>query len=294
MNLSFVYDVPNWAYHFQAVAMKKYWPSKSDRIIITDYKPIPSIISSDLVFIMEFPRVVEFSKILDKKKTTLCGYFSVGYGYHMDWLQKITNCCNHIVINNEDCYNRYGDYDNTHWISNGVDFDIFHCDKEISSRKPKVIWTGSTKFHKCKNYETILIPLKEKLQNAGVDVEFISTTETGIIKSQMKLNDWYNDATVYCCASSIEGTPNPALEAAACGCTIVSTKVGNMPELIKSGYNGYLCEPDVDDLYDKCIKAVNNIQLNKNMQKEIQNWSWKNRVQDYYNYFKQCILNDRS
>ena len=67
-----------------------------------------------------------------------------------------------IVINNEDCYNRYGDYDNTHWISNGVDFDIFHCDKEISTRKPKVIWTGSTKFHRCKNYETILINTDKK------------------------------------------------------------------------------------------------------------------------------------
>ncbi|MEO8601389.1 MAG: glycosyltransferase [bacterium] len=40
-----------------------------------------------------------------------------------------------------------------------------------------------------------------------------------------------------------EGTPNPALEAAACGCTVVSTPVGTLPELIRDAANGYLVEP---------------------------------------------------
>lgn len=294
MNLSFVYDVPGWAYYFQAQAMKKYWPEKDD-ILITDYKPIKdfSYDDKDLLFMMEFPRVIDFSKILDKKKTTLVGYFSVGWGHHLDWLKKITSCCSHIIINNHECYQKFGDFDNTYYIPNGVDFDIFNYKKDIKERKPKVIWTGSTKFHTCKNYTNILLPLKEKLQKSGIDVEFNSTTVTGTIKTQHELCDWYNDATVYCCASSTEGTPNPALEAASCGCSVVSTRVGNMPELIKDGWNGYLCEVDVDDLYDKCIKAINNNKLNYNMLREIRKWDWKRKVIEYYNYFNKCIKQDR-
>ena len=294
MNLSFVYDVPNWAYYFQCRSMKKYWPTQHDDILITDYKPIiDDCFNKDLLFIMEFPRVVDFSNILDTKQTTLVGYFSVGWGHHFDWLKKITQCCSHIVINNYECYQKFGDFDNTYYISNGVDFDIFSYKKDINSRNPKVIWTGSTKFHKCKNYDNILLPLKEKLEKSGVDVEFNSTTVTGKIKTQQELCNWYNDATVYCCASSTEGTPNPALEAAACGCTVVSTPVGNMPELIKNGWNGYLCSVDVDDLYDKCMKAIDNRQLNYNMQKEIKKWDWKRKVIEYYNYFNKCIKQDR-
>ena len=295
MNFSFVYDVPGWAYYFQAQAMKKYWPKKNDNIFITNYRPTidDEFFNKDLIFQMEFPRAIKFSSILDPKKTTLVAYFSVGYGNHMDYLKRLTKCCKHVLINNYECYHKYGDFDNTHYISNGVDFDIFNYKKDISKRKPKVIWTGSTKYHKCKNYDTILLPLKEKLEKSGIDVEFNSTTLTGIIKTQNELCDWYNDATVYCCASSTEGTPNPALEAASCGCTVVSTRVGNMPELIKDGWNGYLCDIDVDDLYDKCMKAIDNVQLNYNMQKEIKKWDWKRKVIEYYNYFIKAIQQDR-
>ena len=46
---------------------------------------------------------------------------------------------------------------------------------------------------------------------------------------------WYDTGTVYVVASQFEGTPNPALEAASAGCVVVSTPVGNMPELIRDG-----------------------------------------------------------
>ena len=288
------YDVIEWAYYWQVISMKKYAPSNHD-ISISKLKPITPIISNkDLIFITEFPRLIELYKSnFLSKKTTVVGYFSVGWGHYLDWLEKIIKVCPHIVINNYECWNKFGRRFGTTYIPNGVDLDIFKITKPINIRKPKVIWIGSTQFHRCKNYHTILLPLKQKLMKHGIDCEFISTTEQGRVFTRQQLCEWYNDATVYCCASSTEGTPNPALEAAACGCAVVSTRVGNMPELIQDGYNGYLCHTDIDDLFDKCIKAVDDVQLNYNMQNEILKWQWKDRTLDYFNYFDSCIKEDR-
>ncbi len=44
--------------------------------------------------------------------------------------------------------------------------------------------------------------------------------------------EWFNAGTSFVCANETAGTPNPALEAAVCGCTDVTTGVGNMPALI--------------------------------------------------------------
>ena len=105
---------------------------------------------------------------------------------------------------------------------------------------------------------------------------------------------WYNSGVVYVCASKTEGTPNPALEAAACGCPIVSTKVGNMPELIKDGYNGYIVERSVDQLYNAILKTIKHKdEMSKNMQKAIADWDWAERSKVYYDLFRRLIKEKR-
>ena len=60
--------------------------------------------------------------------------------------------------------------------------------------------------------------------------------------SPEEMNEFYNQADVFVVASTIDGTPNPALESAACGKPIISNHIGNMPELIKDGVNGFLID----------------------------------------------------
>ncbi len=43
--------------------------------------------------------------------------------------------------------------------------------------------------------------------------------------------EYYSKIDVYVCTSKIEGTPNPVLEAMACGVPVISTDVGVIPEL---------------------------------------------------------------
>ena len=59
-----------------------------------------------------------------------------------------------------------------------------------------------------------------------------------------KMPSFYYDVGIYVCASFAEGTPNPLLEALACGRPVVSTRVGLAEDIIQDGKNGYLVERD--------------------------------------------------
>lgn len=53
--------------------------------------------------------------------------------------------------------------------------------------------------------------------------------------------DFLDDHEVYICTSFQEGGPIPAMDAMQRGCVVLSTPVGQMPELIIDGRNGYIC-----------------------------------------------------
>jgi len=64
------------------------------------------------------------------------------------------------------------------------------------------------------------------------------------------------------------------MEAASCGCTIVSTPVGNMPELIEHGVNGYIVKWDVDAFLEHALAAIEHqATLSRNMLETIESWS---------------------
>jgi glycosyltransferase involved in cell wall biosynthesis len=60
-----------------------------------------------------------------------------------------------------------------------------------------------------------------------------------------ELRRWYSAADLFCLASSREGWPNVLLEALACGCPIMATNVGGVPEIIQDASLGILVEREV-------------------------------------------------
>ena len=46
------------------------------------------------------------------------------------------------------------------------------------------------------------------------------------------MNDFYNKISCLICFSESEGTPNPVLESLSCGTNVISSYVGNVPEII--------------------------------------------------------------
>lgn len=60
--------------------------------------------------------------------------------------------------------------------------------------------------------------------------------------SQPNAADWMRGIDIFVNASSIESFPNAVLEAMACGCCVIGSSVGGIPELITNGEDGLVFE----------------------------------------------------
>ena len=84
-------------------------------------------------------------------------------------------------------------------------------------------------------------------QNIGIKCSLKQNLNILSESEYCKLFDFSN---IYICMSSCEGGPIPAMDAMARGCVVLSTKVGQMLELIEDGKNGFLLDTP-DDFLNK-------------------------------------------
>lgn len=89
--------------------------------------------------------------------------------------------------------------------------------------------------------------IAEACKQAGVELRLLQRRSGDAIGVD-EMREWYQDAHVVAVASDMDGTPNPALEGAACEATIVSNAIGNMPEFIEHGSNGFLVGRDAHSI----------------------------------------------
>lgn len=226
--------------------------------------------------------------------TKLIASSNNGWPHRVEHFEKLFDYADWVVVNNREYYEKSGSRARCSAISNGVDSSAFYLERPISVRKTKVIWSGSQRHRDIKGYDEYVLPVFEALRADGIACEahlVDSRGEERLDRNQMR--EWYNDATIYLCASETEGTPNPALEAAACGCTVVSTRVGNMPELLRNRENGILVERQVDSIVAGIRTAIRDqVKLATNLYKDIQAWSWSRRSEQYYRLFEKVVRSD--
>lgn len=112
-------------------------------------------------------------------------------------------------------------------------------------------------------------------------------------RSAEEMVEWYRELDVYVCASIDEGTPNPCLEAAACGVPIVTTPVGNMPELIVHGVNGCFHDGTVAGLAQQLSSLRDDpaltARLGARMRDDIGAWDWRHQAEHYATLFDSVL-----
>jgi glycosyltransferase involved in cell wall biosynthesis len=176
---------------------------------------------------------------------------------------------------------------------NGVDVDFYQPKPRLARRvyNPEQIrigWVGRPRG--AKNFE-VLSQAMQLLESHGgfkFNIIRVEKSEEDAPFSAEEMRNYYGDIDFYLCTSWNEGTPNPGLEAAACGVPVVTTRVGNMNQLIKHGENGYFIEPTVDSVFNQFIEIsklsiAQYNQMSNLMRNSIEtNWSWEKKAEGFF------------
>lgn len=181
-------------------------------------------------------------------------------------------------------------FGNVYYTPNGVDDELFVPKKPIKPDAPLVVGHVG-KLSNMKQQKKIIEPA---CRLAGVKYFSHYNNYMDAIPLE-KMPEVYQKFDLFIVASMEDGTPCPALEAAACGRPILSNKIGNMPEFIKDGVNGWLMKHCNKEEYAKKLKWIKeNKQLLPKMGENARGtvekyWSWKVQAENYRKMFRDAL-----
>ncbi len=172
------------------------------------------------------------------------------------------------------------------YVPNGVDEAFFHRTRRRATDSKLVVgWVGKPNPRKGSNIVT------EACKLAGVELRTVERTHRNAWTPE-RMREFYQDLHVLAVASDMDGTPNPALEAAACGVAIVSNRIGNMPEFIANGVNGHLVERDAGDLANALRKldVIEAVRMGEAARATVQNgWTWRHQAPAYGRMWRDAL-----
>lgn len=188
----------------------------------------------------------------------------------------------------------------------GVDLELFRPLNikrlaSVEGRTIKIGWVGNSKWQvgDLKGINTIIKPAIEILQMKGHQVELITSDRQQKLIPHHKMPEFYADLDLYICASSCEGTPNPVLEAMACGLPIISTDVGLVPEVFGDLQKQFILEErTVQCLCQKMERMLQEptffAALSSENLDSIKAWHWRELCHNFRNYFDDCLRNGKT
>jgi hypothetical protein len=173
------------------------------------------------------------------------------------------------------------------YTPNGVDTDLFCNDWDTRPKELIVSCAMAQKHDYNKGVTEIIKPACKK---AGVKMISVSL-EKGFV-SHEKMPSFYRKSNCYVCASRSEGMSLSVLEAASCGCAIISTRCGDIPRLVVNGKNGFLIDRNIDSLY-QCLSCLKDrpdelSDLNRNIRNSIvKDWDWSRNIGYWIRFIKE-------
>jgi glycosyltransferase involved in cell wall biosynthesis len=183
------------------------------------------------------------------------------------------------------------------YTPNGVDTSFFT--PAITPPPPgslRVGWAGSLKNHTSvhRGVREFIEPAVENVR----DAQLCLAAREDRWRNHEEMREFYQSLHVYVCASRSEGTPNPCLEAAASGLPIVTTPVGNMPEFIRDGENGWLVMRDEDEIAARLRLLRDDPDLRARMgaaaRATAEAWDWHHQAPRYAEMFDAALPPGRS
>jgi glycosyltransferase involved in cell wall biosynthesis len=202
------------------------------------------------------------------------------FSYAEENFLNLANKCEAILANNIKSLNDLKRIykGNTYIATRGVDPDVFYplTDKFIKKPHNEFTIAFCGKPNPEKGFKSIIEPA---CKEAGVRLIDNQRNFTDAL-SEDDMRAFYNQADAYIVASTMDGTPNTALEAASCGKPILTNEIGNMPEFIKNGHNGFLIPLKLNKYINRirwmAINQKRTFEMGQNARETIlENWTWE-------------------
>lgn len=286
----FLIDTPGWAHDYKSAQIIKHLGHKYDfRKKFHSEITEEALDEAELIVIFAAAQIsvlgnlkAAFQRNRQKIIIGICSHISMEDERRRPHLEIIENYAQFVFVNNLFLYHEFSECVSkpVYYTPNGIDTSYFRRRKEYSSRAPARFalgWAGSIDNHGSfkRGFKEFIKPAAETLP----DIELLTAAREDKWRTQAEMLEFYQRLDVYVSASREDGTPNPCLEAAACGLPLITTRVGNMPELIINGVNGYFIDRDIFDISNKLKILRANYALLRQMElmisRLIADWDWR-------------------
>lgn len=191
-------------------------------------------------------------------------------------------------------------------IPDGVDRSLFYPKgtdrfEMVGERDIVIGWVGNSRWgHETDNkgVHSILIPAVEQLQAEGMRLQLNLADRQAEHIPHNRMVDYYASLDVLLCTSEIEGTPNPVLEALACGVPIISTDVGIVPNALGPKQSEFILRERSIDAVKEALRRLARTptlfrELSEENVRQAEHWDWKHQTAKFDAFFS-GILEQRN
>ena len=293
-----IVDRPNWAHDRKTDALAKGLGGSFE--IVKRYQDEVSaddLGHVDCVLLYYWLQVERLSHLREALRSLrgrvvigICSHFELDGAWRAPGLATLDELASAVFVNNRLLLEEFGPQLGrpVYYTPNGVDTEFFQPAAAVRPPEPpralRVGWAGSltnqTAEHR--GVHELIAPAVEAVE--GAELRLAVREEKWRNREEMLA--FYHSLDVYVCASRSEGTPNPCLEAAACGLPVITTRVGNMPELIRDGENGFFVERDAGDIAEKLRWLRDDPELRDRLGRAaraavVESWDWRRQATRY-------------
>lgn len=244
---------------------------------------------------------------MDNKVITTCVYDHL-YLDDLQFTNSLLKNCNTYYVSSSKLLDIYNKNENIikkpfTLITDGIDLELFkpmNLNRFDKNDKLTIGWVGnsawSAEIEDFKGFNTILKPVVDELIEEGYPLKPLYADRQIKMIPHEKMPEYYSKIDVCVCVSKMEGTPNPVLEAMACGVPIITTDVGIVNEALGNKQKRFILkERNKDNLKSKILELLNNRgilkQLSEENLKSIKQWDWKNITKEFKLFFDENLKN---
>jgi hypothetical protein len=238
-SICFVVDQPGWAFDRATRPLAEELERAGIRATRCFQAGMPPSFAEEYVFVCWWPTIETIAARATPTQKILCRVADMGTwndNAPRDWQKRFSNIIPSVaafVGTSDEIVTKLRErgLPNSFVVRDPVDASEFTAKSYAPDAKPRFGWCGNPRALEGMGFRDIKGLSVLRCLRTLDQVEFV--TATGLPGSAMPA--WYRNLDVYVCASRIEGTPMPVLEAMAVGNIVISTRVGIVPEIRSPG-----------------------------------------------------------